>query len=297
MRQRSLCGLVIFLFAASVAVASPLEHGDFLSNGVKIHYMTQGEGEPVILIHGFSASAMMNWVMPGVFANLVKHYHVIALDNRGHGRSGKPHEIEKYGPEMVEDVVHLMDHLHIDKAHIVGYSMGGFITEKLIVAHPERVICAVVGGAGWRRPDDDNSVIEAVAKSLEAGNGIAPLMKALTPPGTPVPSDEQIKARNLLIMANNDPKALAACIRGMRNLENTKQQLEQNKVPVLAIIGEKDPLKVGVDNMTGVMANLKVIVVANGDHMSTFQSPKFTEAVNAFLSEHARQPATASVGK
>jgi pimeloyl-ACP methyl ester carboxylesterase len=297
MRRQSLFGLVIFVFAASVAAAAPVQDGDFLSNGVKIHYIMQGEGEPVILIHGFSASAMMNWVMPGVFANLAKHYHVIALDNRGHGRSGKPHEIEKYGPEMVEDIVRLMDHLHIQKAHIVGYSMGGFITEKLVVTHPERIICAVVGGAGWRRPDDDQSIIESVAKSLEAGTGILPLMKALNAPGRPMPSDDQLKARNQLLMAANDPKALAACIRGMLNLEITKQQLEQNKVPVLAIIGEKDPLKIGVDNMTGVMANLKVVVVANGDHMSTFQSAKFTGAVNEFLSAHSRHPATASVGK
>jgi pimeloyl-ACP methyl ester carboxylesterase len=296
MRQRSLCGLVILLAAASVVVAAP-QNGQFLSNGVKIHYITQGEGEPVILIHGFSANALVNWVLPGVFGSLSKHYHVIALDNRGHGSSGKPHEIDKYGPEMVEDVVRLMDHLKIEKAHIVGYSMGGFITEKLVVTHPERILSATVGGAGWSRAEDDHTVIEAVAKSLEAGNGIAPLMKALTPPGRPVPTDEQVKTRNQLIMANNDPKALAACIRGMLNLEITKQQLEKNKVAVLAIIGEKDPLKAGVDNMTGVLANLKVVVVPNGDHMSTFQSPKFQEALNEFLHEHSRHPATASVGK
>jgi len=151
-----------------------------------------------------------------------------------------------------------------------------------------------VGGAGWSRREDDHSVIEAVAKSLEAGTGIAPLMKALTPPGQPIPSDDQLKARNQLLMASNDPKALAACIRGMLNLEITKQELEQNKVPVLAIIGEIDPLKTGVDNMTGVLANLKVVVVSKGDHMSTFQSAKFMDALNEFLAEHSRHPATAS---
>ena len=293
MRQRFLCGVVVLLAAASVAIAAP-QQGQFLSNGVKIHYITQGQGEPVVLIHGFSANAYFNWVMPQVFDKLSKHYHVIALDNRGHGQSGKPHEIDKYGPEMVEDVVRLLDHLKIDKAHIVGYSMGGFITEKLIVMHPERILTAVVGGAGWSRREDDHSVIEAVAKSLEAGTGIAPLMKALTPPGQPIPSDDQLKARNQLLMASNDPKALAACIRGMLNLEITKQELEQNKVPVLAIIGEIDPLKTGVDNMTGVLANLKVVVVSKGDHMSTFQSAKFMDALNEFLAEHSRHPATAS---
>ncbi|HXY33449.1 MAG TPA: alpha/beta hydrolase [Planctomycetaceae bacterium] len=296
MRRRSLCGFVILLFAASAAVAAP-QHGSFLSNGVKIHYISEGEGEPVILIHGFAASAAMNWVMPGVFDNLARHYHLIALDNRGHGRSGKPHEIEKYGPEMAEDIVRLLDHLHIQKAHIVGYSMGGFITAKLVVSHPERIICAVIGGAGWNRAEDDHAIIEQIAKSLEAGTGITPLIKALTPSGVPTPSDEQLKTRNQLIMAANDPKALAACIRGMLNLELTQQQIEKNKVPVLAIVGEKDPLKVSVDHMTGVMGNLKVIILANGDHISTFQSPKFVEAVNKFLEEHSHHPATASVGK
>jgi pimeloyl-ACP methyl ester carboxylesterase len=156
------------------------------------------------------------------------------------------------------------------------------------------VICAVVGGAGWSRAEDDHAVIDQIAKSLEEGNGILPLMRALTPPGQPVPSDEQLKARNAIIMANNDPKALAACMRGMANLQTTKQQLEENKVPVLAIIGEKDPLKKGVDAMIGVFANVKVIVVKNGDHMSTFQSPKFAQALNEFLSEHSKHPATAS---
>jgi pimeloyl-ACP methyl ester carboxylesterase len=293
MRQRSLYGFVILLLAASTAVAAP-QQGSFLSNGVKIHYIEEGQGEPVLLIHGFSANAYVNWVLPGVFGNLAKHYHVIALDNRGHGGSGKPHEIEKYGPEMAEDAIRLLDHLKIEKAHIVGYSMGGFITEKLVIMHPERVICAVVGGAGWSRADDDHAVIDQIAKSLEEGHGILPLMKALTPPGQPVPSDEQLKARNAMIMANNDAKALAACMRGMANLQTTKQQLEENKVPVLAIIGEKDPLKKGVDAMIGVFANVKVIVVKNGDHMSTFQSPKFKEALNEFLSEHSKHPATAS---
>jgi pimeloyl-ACP methyl ester carboxylesterase len=293
MRRRSLYGFVILLLAASTAVAAP-QQGSFLSNGVKIHYIEEGQGEPVLLIHGFSANAYVNWVLPGVFGNLAKHYHVIALDNRGHGGSGKPHEIEKYGPEMAEDAIRLLDHLKIEKAHIVGYSMGGFITEKLVIMHPERVICAVVGGAGWSRADDDHAVIDQIAKSLEEGHGILPLMKALTPPGQPVPSDEQLKARNAMIMANNDAKALAACMRGMANLQTTKQQLEENKVPVLAIIGEKDPLKKGVDAMIGVFANVKVIVVKNGDHMSTFQSPKFKEALNEFLSEHSKHPATAS---
>src|ERR1700689_1002129 len=81
MKQRSLVLAVTFLLvvaSVSAAVAAP-EQNSFLSNGVKIHYVTDGQGEPVVLIHGFSANAYVNWMLPGVFAKLSKHYHVIAL--------------------------------------------------------------------------------------------------------------------------------------------------------------------------------------------------------------------------
>lgn len=297
MKRRSLVlSLAVVFLSASLCAAAP-QHGAFLSNGVKIHYITEGEGEPVLLIHGFCASAMANWILPGVFEDLAKHYHVIAIDNRGHGASGKPHEIDKYGTEMVEDAVRLLDHLNIKKAHVVGYSMGGFITDKLLTTHPDRVLSATLGGAGWSRDEDDRTILEAIAKSLEEGKGITPLMKALTPSGATPLTDEQLKARNQMIMLTNDPKALACCIRGMAKLTVPREQLEKNKVPTLAIIGEKDPLKRGVDALDGVMSNLKIVVVKGGDHMSTFRSSQFKSALDEFLKAHSHQPATAAVGK
>lgn len=272
----------------------------FDSNGVKIQYVMAGEGEPVILIHGFTASAMMNWQQPGVFDALAKNYKVIALDNRGHGRSGKPHEPEKYGVEMVEDIVRLMDHLGIERAHIVGYSMGGFITGKLVTTHPERVITATLGGAGWTKKDDERmKLIEELATSLEEGNGIAPLIRHLTPPGDPQPTDEQIAGMNQMILIMNDPKALAAVARGMSNLEVPEQALRDNKVPLLALIGDRDPLKDGVDLMEPVAANLQVVVIEGADHMGAFGRPEFIESLEEFLAEHSKSTATteAAAGK
>lgn len=298
MKRRPLVTAVaLFFLMASVSFAAAPQSESFLSNGVKIHYITAGEGEPVVLIHGFCANIQNNWVLPGVFAKLARHYHVIALDNRGHGQSGKPHEVEKYGPEMVEDVVRLLDHLKIEKAHIVGYSMGGFITGALVVTHPERVISAVMGGAGWSRDTDDHTVIDALAKSLDEGKGITPLMKALTPPGKPQLSEQELKTRNQFIMLANDPKALSACIRGMLKLHVSREQLENNKVPVLAVCGEIDPLRKGVDAMEGVAKNLTVVFVKGGDHMSTMRSPVFAKAIEDFLAAHSKHPATASASK
>src|SRR5215471_9485825 len=123
----------------------------FDSKGVKIAYMIEGKGELVVLIHGWLSSAGINWALPGTVALLAKDHQVIALDVRGHGISDKPTKAEAYGPEVVEDIVRLLDHLKIKKAHIVGYSMGGIITAKFLAKHPSRALSGTICGAGWLR--------------------------------------------------------------------------------------------------------------------------------------------------
>jgi pimeloyl-ACP methyl ester carboxylesterase len=121
-----------------VFCTSPLLVADdffFDSRGVNIHYSVEGKGEPVILIHGFGTSIQLNWGTPGIIKALADQYQVIALDNRGHGQSDKPHAPSAYGSEMANDVIRLMDHLDIRKAHIIGYSMGGVITSYLLVTN------------------------------------------------------------------------------------------------------------------------------------------------------------------
>lgn len=298
MLRQSAFALALVAVAAAAAVAAPQDHF-FDSNGVKIHYVTEGQGEPVVLIHGFTASVPVQWQLPGIFSRLAKEYQVIAIDNRGHGKSDKPHDPAKYGPEMVGDVIRLLDHLKIDKAHIVGYSMGGFMTGYLISKHPERVISATLGGAGWEQAEDPRlTFIEDLAKSLETGEGIRPLIMQLNPPGAPAPSEEQISSINQMVMLMNDPKALAACIRGIRGLSVAKEKLEANQVPTLCIIGDKDPLKAGVDEMEKHMANLTVCVVPGADHMTAFTQPKFINDLKAHLAAHSltKVPAAAGAG-
>ena len=103
----------------------------------------------MILLHGLACEHVVNWMLPRVFQRLARRYRVIALDIRGHGRSGKPWDPALYGLELVEDVVRLMDYLGIARAHVVGYSLGGFIALKLALRHPERLLSAVPCAAGW----------------------------------------------------------------------------------------------------------------------------------------------------
>src|SRR5689334_11974039 len=124
--------LLIFalFFAATAFAANKLAVQSFDSNGVKIAYVEAGQGEPILLVHGLYSSAKMNWIAPGIFDPLTQHYHVIALDLRGHGNSDKPTKEEDYGQPMVDDIVNLLDHVKIDKANVVGYSLGGIIVMK-----------------------------------------------------------------------------------------------------------------------------------------------------------------------
>jgi pimeloyl-ACP methyl ester carboxylesterase len=120
--------LFLPLGAGLLWAGEKLQRQTFDSKGVSIQYTVEGSGPPVVLIHGLFASGDLNWRLPGITAALAKDYQVISMDVRGHGGSGKPKETNAYGAESAEDVVRLLDHLHIPKAHVIGYSIGGMIT-------------------------------------------------------------------------------------------------------------------------------------------------------------------------
>src|SRR5262245_20961152 len=95
--------LSIWLLAIAILSVTPrlgAEDKYFDSKGVRIRYVDEGTGEPVVLIHGHTSNIEVSWIDTGVLPILAKHHRVVALDLRGHGKSGKPHEPEAYGAEM-----------------------------------------------------------------------------------------------------------------------------------------------------------------------------------------------------
>ncbi len=282
-RRRSFLGLLI-----SLGMAGGLQAEDYFfdSGGVRIHYVVEGSGEPVILIHGYLANIGWNWGDPGVIKALAGNYRVIALDNRGHGLSDRPQEAGAYGLKMTEDVIRLMDHLKIKKAHVVGYSMGGWMTARLLTDHPERFLTATLSGAGWLKEDADQSFLLSVADSLEKGKGLGLLLAALNPKDAPTVPKETLEAASKMLLWFNDPVALAKVARGMGQFGVAESKLRANKIPVLALIGELDPLKVAVDQFDGVLAKLKVVVIPGANHINTPGNPEFIKALKAFLAEH-----------
>jgi len=277
--------LAVVLWRAWAALLGP-EGQYFDSAGVLIHYTDEGQGVPVVLVHGFSNPAHLQWRRTGRIEALKKEYRVIALDARGHGRSGKPHDPDAYGVQMVEDVVRLLDHLHIDKAHVVGYSMGGFITLKLAVLHPERLLSAAVCGAGWLQPTEENREFgETVARSIETRTGFGPLLRRLGLPDRPMTFWEKA-ALHLVFTFYHDPKALAAVSRASSQLSLTEAELRANTVPVLTIIGGEDGLLPEAEALASVMTNHRLVVLEGKNHNNTDVSTEFLADLQQFLAAH-----------
>jgi pimeloyl-ACP methyl ester carboxylesterase len=239
-----------------------------------------GAGEPVVLIHGFSADASM-W--DSVRAGLSAHYRVIAMDCRGHGRSGKPHDPSAYGIEMVNDVVRLLDQLHIRRAHVVGYSMGGSIALKLLQTHPDRLLSVTSGGSYGFRPTDD-PWDSLVVKQLVAGEPLSEAMIAGAPPGTPVPSPEQ-RAMMRQMDAAQDSRALGAQRMGNPGLYVDYALFKRNRVPVLLIVGANN----GPERFAELRAALPhntFVVIPGAGHGDAADRPEFTRALQTFLGQH-----------
>ncbi len=217
----------------------------FDANGVRIRYVEQGSGQPVVLVHGFSSTIETGSINPGVFSNLAKDHRVIALDLRGRGKSERPRDAKAYGSEVALDVVRLFDHLKIQRAHIVGYSMGGTIVLKLLTTHPDRFSAAVVGGSEGRRnwTAEDDRDTEAEALEFEKGTPFRSSILRTWPTDQPKPSEEAIQQLSQdRIKRGNDPAAFAADVRGRRAQAVTDADLAAVRVPTLALVGTADAL-------------------------------------------------------
>ncbi len=216
----------------------------FSAKGVKIHYLSQGSGEPVVLIHGMFSSAEVNWQWPGTIAALAKNHRVIALDMPGHGRSDKPETEDAYGVQMVEDVILLLDHLKIDKAHIVGYSMGGMVAMKLITLHPDRVLSGTLGGMGW----------------LQDGSGLQKFWEHMP--------------------ASKNGSPPAACVNGIAKLAVTEADVKAIQVPMTVIIGEQDSVKdLYVTPLRRIRSDWSVLEIRGANHLDCIAKKEFIQAI------------------
>ena len=247
----------------------------FKNGEVEIAYLDQGEGEPIVLVHGFASNKEINWVNPGWVQTLARAgRRVIALDSRGHGQSTKLYDPAGYQTTlMAEDVRALMDHLRIARADVMGYSMGGRITAFLAVNHPERVRSAIIGGLGIRLIEGHGGELaEVIAAALEA--------PSLADVSDPIGRTFRMFAEQ----TKSDLKALAACMRRPRQTLSS-DQVAGIKAPVLVAVGSKDDVAGSGPSLAALIPKARALDIPGRDHMLAVGDKVFKAGVLEFLNQ------------
>ena len=246
----------------------------FNSDSVEIAYDDVGQGDPILLIHGFASNGRVNWVDTGWVKTLVDAgFRVITIDNRGHGESEKLYDPKFYeAAEMAEDARRLLDHLNIERCYVMGYSMGARISAFLTILHPTRVRAAVFAGLA-------SNMIHGVGGGPEIAKGLeAASINDVTDLGARA-------FRYFAELTRSDLKALAACIKSSR-VKITEEMLAQIRVPVLVVAGDQDTVSGDVAPLVATIPGAKGLVLVNRNHMNAVGDKSYKQEVVAFFKSH-----------
>jgi pimeloyl-ACP methyl ester carboxylesterase len=247
----------------------------FHNGAVEIAYLDEGAGEPIVLVHGFASNKEVNWVNPGWMRTLTgAGRRAIALDNRGHGQSGKLHDPAAYHSAMMAgDVRALLDHLAIERADVMGYSMGARIAAFLAVNHPARVRSLILGGLGFRLVEGVG-LSEDIAEALEA-----PSLAAISDPVGRV-------FRSFAEQTKSDLPALAACIRGSRQTLS-REQIAGMRVPTMVAVGTNDEVAGSAHALAALIPGAIALDIPGRDHMLAVGDKVFKAGVLDFLNQRS----------
>lgn len=243
---------------------------------IRVAYEVVGEGSegkpPIVLVHGFASNRGTNWRAPGWYDTLTQAgRQVIALDVRGHGESDKPHDADAYNEgELAWDIERLLDHLGHERADVMGYSMGGFITLRLLHDNEARVRRAVIAGVGENYYGRGTVETDAIAAGLRALN-------AADVEGA-VPRQFRLFAEQ----GKNDLEALALCMTRERR-SFAASEFEELGVPTLIVVGEKDTITGPPGLLADALPGSHTVIVPGRDHMTCVGDKTYKAAVLSFL--------------
>ncbi|MBV6657032.1 MAG: alpha/beta fold hydrolase [Devosiaceae bacterium] len=243
----------------------------FQSDGVTIAYRDSGAGRPILLVHGFASNSVINWVGPSWFETLTEAgYRPIAIDNRGHGESEKLYDPAAYPSRvMAQDVRRLMDHLGIERAPVMGYSMGARITAFLCLDAPQRVSAAIFGGLGIN-----------MVRGIGGSEIIAQALRAESLSAVTHPVGRAFRA--FAEQTKSDREALATCILASRD-PITEADVRSIAQPALVAIGEKDEVSGEGAPLVNLLPNGELLPIARRDHMTAVGDKQYKQGVLAFL--------------
>lgn len=234
----------------------------------------QGEGEPVLLVHGFASSADVNWVGPGWVKTLAHAgYRAIAFDHRGHGASGKSYQTSDYTPsQMAGDAAALLEHLGIGRAHVFGYSMGARVSAFLALERPDLVATLILGGLGFGMVD-----------GVGDWDPIAEALVAEDPTSITHPRGRMFRA--FADQTKSDRQALAACIATSRELIS-EADIGRIAQPVLVGVGTKDDIAGSAEKLAALLPRGEAFDIAGRDHMLAVGDRSWKARVLEFLKDN-----------
>jgi pimeloyl-ACP methyl ester carboxylesterase len=239
-------------------------------DGAQLAYREMGEGRPVVLIHGFFSTAMVNWVRYGHAATIAGlGYRVVMPDLRGHGNSAKPHDASAYPRDVLaDDGFALIEHLGLTDYDLGGYSLGGRTTVRMLArgARPGR---AIVAGAGW------DGIVNT------AGRG-AHFRHILTNLGTFERGSAEWMAEAFLKTVGGDPVALLQVLDTF--VDTSRESLGRIETPTLVLMGSDDHDTGSGEDLAAALPHGQYAVMP-GTHMSAVTKPDLGTAIAGFLGD------------
>jgi pimeloyl-ACP methyl ester carboxylesterase len=247
----------------------------FESGGLTLAYddiAGPGEGRPMILVHGFTSNRAENWRRLGWYGALERRrMRTIALDARGHGESAKPHDPAAYGRDnMAGDILALMDHLGVERAHLLGFSMGSRLALATALRAPGRFATLTMGGIGEKLFEPRTVAGHPMAEAMEAADIETikePLLKSF---------------RQFADDQGEDRLALAALMRA-KDEPFTRDELSKLDVPVLVVAGARDELAGDPQPLADIFPDGRAVRVPGVDHFSIIGHALFKASVFDFL--------------
>jgi pimeloyl-ACP methyl ester carboxylesterase len=278
---------MLLCFATAPALAFEDQYLD--ANGVKIRYIDTGKGKAIVLLHG-GGSNLESWTSQGVVDNLAKDFRVIAFDARGHGKSDSPRDPAAYGRQQALDVVRILDALKIQRAHIIGFSLGSSTVAQLLTLHPERFLTGVqVAGAG-RTPEEANDPrIETEAAEIARDCVSRSRLMRQAPAGMK-PTEEEIQQRIIPCRAdkNFDQLAVAASLRGYKDQAVTNAQMAAVKVPTMGIVGTLDHTFKAMQELKAIRPAMKLVILDGVSHTGKTGiqgDPRLVTEIRTFIAD------------
>lgn len=250
-------------------------------DGIKIHFLTHGPTEPgaggdaswVVLVHGYSDNAQRMWFNTGIAPEIAKRHRVVALDNRNHGQSDKP---VPGGSGRAQDVIELMDHLKIQRAHIHGYSMGGGIVASLLGVIPDRFITAGFGGSGISETDPK---YRAEAEALDDA----------LPKATGADAEGMTRFRSRVAAARPAGSAAAAPAPAAPPVD-----LARLNIPILAVNGSFDNPYRKTHRLWREVKTFQNVILPNKTHLTAIAAgappdQQYIEVISRFIEMYDRR--------